>query len=84
MATVAPEILDDDVGAVGFERNTIVPVVNTRVLNYDVVGSVGIPSMVDENVEWCCLLSCLPTGVLGGIFAGAATRNVNVGEYNVA
>lgn len=52
MATVAPEILDDDVGAVGFERNTIVPVVNTRVLNYDVVGSVGIPSMVDEYVEW--------------------------------
>jgi hypothetical protein len=44
VGAVAPEILDEDIGAVGLERDTVVPVVDPAVLDDDVVTAVGVPA----------------------------------------
>jgi hypothetical protein len=46
VAAVAPQVLNDDVGAVGFERDTIIAIIDVGVLDDDVVGAVRIPSIV--------------------------------------
>jgi hypothetical protein len=47
VATIAHEVLHDDVGAVGLEGDAVVAVVDVGVLDYDVVGAVGIPSDIN-------------------------------------
>jgi hypothetical protein len=44
VAAVADEVLHDDVGAVGFERDAVVAVVDVRVLDYDVAAAVCVPA----------------------------------------
>lgn len=46
MAAVALQALNQDVGAVRLERDTIVAIVDDRVLNNDVVAAVSIPSVL--------------------------------------
>jgi len=43
VASIAVQSVDQDVGRVGLERNTVISVDNPRVSDDDVVGSVGIP-----------------------------------------
>lgn len=45
VAAVAREALDDDVGAVGLERDAVVPIVDDRVLDHDAVGPVRVPAV---------------------------------------
>lgn len=45
VAAVAREALDDDVGAIGLERDAVVPVVDDRVLDHDAVGAVRVPAV---------------------------------------
>lgn len=45
VAAVAPEILDDNVRAVGLERNAIITVVDVRVLDDDVVRAICVPTI---------------------------------------
>lgn len=52
MAAVAPQVLDDDVGAVGLERYAVVSVVDMGVLNDDVVGAVCVPTI--RELASCC------------------------------
>lgn len=44
MGAIAVEVLDDDVCAVGLEGDAVVAVVDDRVLDHDVVGSVRVPA----------------------------------------
>jgi hypothetical protein len=44
MATVAPEVLHDDVGAVGLEGDAVITIVDVRVLNDDIVGAICVPT----------------------------------------
>jgi len=67
VATVANEVLNNDVGAVGLERNTIVAVVDVRVLNDNVIGAVCVP----------------PIRVLSRVLALAAAKDVDVVEDHV-
>ena len=67
MATVADQVLNNDVGAVRLERNAIVAVVDMRVLNDNIVGTVRVPAI----------------RVLSGVLALAAAEDVDVVEYNV-
>ena len=45
MRAVAVEVLDHGVGGVGFERGTIVVVVNGRVLDGNIRGTVNVPTI---------------------------------------
>jgi len=45
VATVANQVLNNDVGAVRLEGNTIVAVVDVRILNHNVVGAVRVPTI---------------------------------------
>ena len=45
VAAVAHEVLNDDIGAVGLEGDAVVAVVDVGVLDYDVVGAVGVPAI---------------------------------------
>jgi hypothetical protein len=44
VATVAPEVLHNDVGAIRLEGDAIVAVVDVRVLDNNVVRAVGVPA----------------------------------------
>jgi hypothetical protein len=46
VAAVAPEVLHQDVCAVGLEGDAVVAVVDVRVLDDDVGGAVRVPSTV--------------------------------------
>jgi len=67
VATVTDQVLNNDVGAVGLERNTIVAVVDMRVLNHNVIGAVRVPAI----------------RVLSGVLALAAAEDVDVVEDHV-
>ena len=67
VATVANQVLNNDVGAVGLERHAIVAVVDMRVLNNNVVGAVRVPAI----------------RVLSGVLALAAAEDVDVVEHHV-
>ena len=45
MRAVTIQILDQGIGGVGFERNAIVVVVNGRILNGDIRGTVNVPAI---------------------------------------
>lgn len=68
MRAVADQILDDHVGAVGLEGNTIVTVVDGRVLNGDAVGAVRVP----------------PVGVLSSVYRLGRSSNVDASEEDIA
>jgi len=67
VAAVTDEVLNNDVGAVGLERNTIVAVVDMRVLNHDVIRTVRVPAI----------------RVLSGVLALAAAEDVDVVKDHV-
>jgi hypothetical protein len=84
VAAVADEVLDDDVCAVGLERDAIVAVVNVRVLNDNVVGAVGVPTN-QISIAFSEISNVnLPVSVLGLVLAYTATSNVDVGENNLS
>lgn len=45
MRTVAVEISNDGVGRVGFQRDTVIVIVNGRVLNGNIRGTVNVPAI---------------------------------------
>jgi len=67
VATIADQVLNDDVGAVWLERYAIVAVVDVRVLNHNVIGTVRVPAI----------------RVLSGVLALATAEDVDVIEYDV-
>ena len=67
MAAVADQVLNNDVGAVRLERHAIVAVVDVRVLDHDVVGTVRVPAI----------------RVFSGVLALAAAEDVDVVEDHV-
>jgi hypothetical protein len=68
VAAVADEVLHNNVGTVGLEGNTVVAIIDVRVLDDNVGAAVCVPTV----------------GVLGRILAGAAAEDVNVGENDVS
>lgn len=46
VTAIAFQVLDQDVGAVGFERDAIVTIADGRVLNDDVVATISVPSIL--------------------------------------
>lgn len=48
VAPVALQILDEDVGAVGLERDTVVTIVDHRVLYNNVVTAVSVPTILEK------------------------------------
>jgi hypothetical protein len=46
VASVADQVLHDDIGAVWFEGNAVIAVVDVGVLNHDVVRAVGVPARI--------------------------------------
>jgi len=64
---IADKVLDDHVRAVGLEGDTVIAVVDGRVLDGDTVGAVGVP----------------PVGVLGKISGIGGTVDVDASEDDV-
>lgn len=67
MTSIAMKVLNQDVGAIRFEGDTIVTIVDVTVLNDDVVAAVGIP----------------PICILCHVLAGAKAVDCDVGEQYV-
>jgi len=67
VAAVADQVLNNDVGAVRLERHAIVAVVDVRVLDHDVVGTVRVPAI----------------RVFSRVLALAAAEDVDVVKYDV-
>jgi len=67
MGAVADQVLDDNIGAVGLERDTVVIVVKNRVLDDDVIGAVSVPAVQ----------------VLRLVVRGRAGEDIDVGDENV-
>lgn len=67
VAAVAPQVLHDDLGAVGLEGHAVVAVVDVRVLDHDVAAAVRVPAV----------------RVLGRVLGHGAARDVDVGEDDV-
>jgi hypothetical protein len=68
VAAITDQVLNHNVGAVGLEGDAIVAVVNVRVLNNYVIGTVRVPAI----------------GVLGRVLALATAEDVDVVENDVA
>ena len=67
MRPVADEVLHDDVGGVGLERDAVVAIVDVRVLDHDVAAAVCVPAI----------------GIFSRVLAHTAARDVDVGEHDI-
>lgn len=67
MGSIADKVLNNDIGGVGLEGDAVVAVVDVRVLNHNVAAAVCVPAV----------------GVLRRVRARAATKDIDVGVYDV-
>lgn len=67
MRSVAMEILDQDLGAVGLEADAIIAIVDHTVLNDNVAAAVGVPTI----------------RVLSGVITLAVPADADIAEDNI-
>lgn len=65
--TIAMKVLHNNVCAVRFERYTVIPIVDIRILNHDIRAPIRVPAIC----------------VLCNVLARTRARNVDVAEHNV-
>lgn len=58
MRSIALEALDYHIGAIGLEGNTVIAVVDDRILDHDRVGTICVPSVGVLGGICVCALHC--------------------------